>query len=237
MIKATSAFSLHPSSFILWPLVKRIIVIEREFGAGAGAIADKIARRLGWKLLDHALTAEIAQLAKVSPETCQRREERVDSWTYRLAKVFWRGSHERSVVLPDADIIDADRLIRLTQQVIERAAAQGQCVIVGRAAAYFLRERADRFSVFLYAPPDYKYRRVLAEVNNEQEARQLVETVDQERKAFIRHYFNTEFPLRHFYDAMLNTVIGEDATVETILSLLDAANRRETPPNETFLDN
>jgi hypothetical protein len=36
---------------------------------------------------------------------------------------------------------------------------------------------------------------------------------------------------------MLNTVIGEDATVETILSLLDAANRRETPPNETFLDN
>ena len=100
--------------------MKRIIVIEREFGAGAGAIADKVARRLGWKLLDHALTAEIAKLAKVSPETCQRREERVDSWLYRLAKVFWRGSHERSVMLPDADIMDADRLIRLTQQVVDR---------------------------------------------------------------------------------------------------------------------
>ena len=209
--------------------MKRIIVIEREFGAGAGAIADKVAHRLGWKLLDHALTAEIAKMAKVSPETCQHREERVDSWTYRLAKVFWRGSHERSVMLPDADVIDADRLIRLTQQVIEGAAAEGQCVIVGRAAAYFLRERADTFCVFLYAPPDYKFQRVLAEVKNEQEARQLIETVDQERKAFIRHYYNAEWPTRHFYHAMLNTAMGEDASVETVLSILDAANRREAP--------
>ena len=55
--------------------MKRIIVIEREFGAGAGTIADKLAHRLGWKLLDHALTEEIAKLAKVSPETCRHSEE------------------------------------------------------------------------------------------------------------------------------------------------------------------
>src|SRR5580658_1871442 len=168
--------------------MKRIIVIEREFGAGAGAIADKDAHRLGWKLLDHALTEEIAKLAKVSPETCQHREERVDPWLYRLAKVFWRGSHERSVMLPDVDIIDADRLVCLTQQIVEQEAAAGQCVIVGRAAAYFLRDRADTFCVFLYAPRELKYRRVLAEVNNEAEALHLIDTVDQERKDFIWHY-------------------------------------------------
>src|SRR5580700_7794024 len=121
--------------------MKRIIVIEREFGAGAGSIADMVAHRLGWKLLDHALTEEIAKLAQVSTETCQQRLERVDPWLYRLAKVFWRGSHERSVRLPDADIVDSDRLICLTQQVIDQAATTGQCVIVGRAAVYFLRER------------------------------------------------------------------------------------------------
>ena len=55
----------------------------------------------------------------------------------------------------------------------------------------------------------------------------MIETVDQERKAFIRHYYNAEFPARHLYHAMLNTAPGDDATVETILSLLDAANRRE----------
>lgn len=210
--------------------MKRIVVIEREFGTGAGAIAESVAERLGWKLLDHALTGEIAQLAKVSPEACQNREERVDPWLYRLAKVFWRGSHERSVMLPDADVVDADRLIKLTQQVIDRAAAAGQCVIVGRAAAYFLRDRADTFCVFLYAPREWRYRRVLAEVKNEAEARHLIDTVDQERVAFIRHYYNAEWPSRHLYHAMLNTAAGQDATVETILSLIEGANRREDPP-------
>jgi cytidylate kinase len=207
--------------------MKRIVVIEREFGAGAGAIADKLARKLGWKLLDHNLTEEIAKLAKVSTKICQSRLERVDPWLYRLAKVFWRGSHERSVLLPDAEIVDADRLVCLAQQVIEQAAAEGNCVIVGRAAAYFLRDRADTLCVFLHAPRELKYQRVLAEVKNEAEARHLIDTVDDERRAFIRHYYKAEWPTRHFYHAMLNTAMGEDATVETILSLIEAANRRE----------
>jgi cytidylate kinase len=205
----------------------RILVIEREFGAGAGAVSEKIAARLGWRLLDHALTEEIAKLARVTAEACKGREERIDSWGYRLAKVFWRGSHERSVGLPDADIVDADRLISLTQQVIDDAARQGQCVIVGRAAAYFLRDRPDIYCVFLYAPRDYKYQRVLAEVKNEAEAVRLVDTVDGERREFIRHYYKAEWPTRHLYHAMLNSAMGEDATVDTILSLIDAANRRQ----------
>jgi CMP/dCMP kinase len=207
--------------------MKRVVVIEREFGAGAGCIADKVANRLGWRLLDHALTEEIAKLAKVSTEICQHREERVDPWLYRLAKVFWRGSYERSVSLPDADIVDADRLVCLTQQVVEEAAATGQCVIVGRAAAFFLRDRPDTFCVFLYAPREVKYQRILAEVKDEAEAQHLLDTVDQDRVAFVRHYHNAEWPSRHLYHAMLNTAAGEDATVEAILSLIEAANQRE----------
>jgi len=207
--------------------MKRIVVIEREFGAGAGTIADKLAHRLGWKLLDHALTEQIASLAKVSPETCKGKEERVDPWLYRLAKVFWRGSHERSVMLPDADVVDADRLIRLTQQVVEKAAEAGQCVIVGRAAVYFLRNRTDTFCVFLFAPRELKYQRILAEVKDEAEALRLLDTVDQERKDFIQHYYHAEWPSRHLYHAMLNTGVGDDATVETILNLIEAANRNE----------
>jgi cytidylate kinase len=207
--------------------MKRILVIEREYGAGGSAIAEKTAQRLGWKLLDQELTAEIARLAKVHPDVCQQREERIDPWMYRLAKVFWRGSHERSVTLPDADVVDADHLICLTQQVIDQAAAAGQCVIVGRAAAYFLRERADTFCVFLYASRELKYHRVLADVKNEAEALHLIDTVDRERSEFIRHYYKADWPARHLYHAMLNTAAGEDATAETILSLIEAANRRE----------
>jgi cytidylate kinase len=206
--------------------MKRILVIEREYGAGASVIAASAARRLGWKLLDHELTAEIARLAKISPEECQQREERVDPWMYRLAKVFWRGSHERSAVFNDSDILDADRLISLTQQVVEQAAKAGHCVILGRAAPYFLRDRDDTFCVFLYAPREVKFQRVRAEVKNDAEAISRVDTVDQERADFIRHYFKAPWPSRHLYHAMLNTAVGEDETVNTILNLMDAANKR-----------
>ncbi len=207
--------------------MKRILVIEREYGAGGSVIAEKAAKRLGWKLLDNELTERIARRAKINPDICKHREERIDPWLYRLAKVFWRGSHERSVGLADDTIVDADHLICLSQAVIEEAAKEGDCVIVGRAAAYFLRDRADKFSAFLYASRELKYRRVLSEIKDEAEALRLVDTVDQERAAFIRHYYNAEWPSRNLYDVMLNTAIGDDATVDTILHLIEAANQRE----------
>jgi cytidylate kinase len=201
----------------------RNLVIEREIGSGAGAIARRLSERLGWKLYDQAFTEEIAKMANVPPKACQGHEERVDSWLYRLAKVFWRGSHERSLTVPDVEIVDADCLISLSQTVAEKLAEQGQCVIVGRAAPYFLRNRADTFSVFLYAPREFRYRRLLAELKNEEEALDRLDHVDEERRAFIKHYFGADWPVRQLYHAMLNTAVGEEATVENILSLMERA--------------
>jgi cytidylate kinase len=206
--------------------MKRILVIEREYGAGGSDIAERTAKRLGWKLLDQELTAEIARLAKVKPDVCQKREERVDPWTYRLAKVFWRGSHERSVQFNDADILDADQLLCLSQQVVEQAAVAGQCVIVGRGAPYFLRDHDDTFCVFLYASRDAKFQRVRLRIKNDTEAINLVDTVDEERAEFIQHYFKVQWPSRPLYHAMLNTDAGVEETVNSILYLMDAANKK-----------
>jgi cytidylate kinase len=206
--------------------MKRVLVIEREYGAGGTVIARRTAERLGWKLLDHAITEEIAKLARMRPEECKKREERMDPFLYRLAKVFWRGSHERAAGLADSDIVDADRLVRLTEEVVKRAADEGNCVIVGRASAFFLRDRLDTYCVFLYASRNLKYRRVLEQLKNEEEAIHLVDTVDQERRDFVKHYFDAEWPSRHLYDAMLNTKIGEEAAVDAILTLLGPASPR-----------
>ena len=43
----------------------RIVTLEREYGSGGAVIAKRIAQKLGWKLWDEELTAEIARLAKV----------------------------------------------------------------------------------------------------------------------------------------------------------------------------
>lgn len=204
----------------------RIITIEREFGSGAGDIARELASRLGWKLWDHALTEEIAKLAQVDCSAVERREERVDSTFYRLAKVFWRGSYERSMPVTRPEIVDADCLVRMGQQVMEKAAAVGSCVIVGRGAPYFLRERPDAFHVFLYAPRAEKLRRLRLIGKSEKEAEELIDTVDRDRITFVRHYFDADWPTRCLYHLMVNTAIGDENVISTILSTMDTLERK-----------
>ena len=208
----------------------KIIVIEREFGSGGSVIAEKLAQRLGWRLLDQQLTGEIARLAKVSEAAVKRCEERVDPLFYRLSKVFWRGSYERSLPVAGLETFDADQTVALMQRVVGEAAAAGNCVIVGRGAPYFLRDRTDTLVVFLFAPREFKVRRALGFAKSEAEAAELVDSVDQQRAAFVKHYFAKEWPHRPLYHMMLNTTLGDDFTIDAILHLMNARNKETAAP-------
>jgi cytidylate kinase len=199
----------------------KVVSIEREFGSGASFIAERLAKRLGWELLDQSLTQKIAKLAQVAPEAVHRCDEHNDPVLYRLAKVFARGSYERILPLPGQESFDTDRMVQLVTEVIGQAGKSGNCVIVGRGAPWILRDRKDAFHVFVYAPREDKLRRVMAQGYTEEEAIDLVDTVDDERKAFIKRYFGKEWPTRHLYNLMINSHMGEDQVVDTILNTMN----------------
>jgi len=203
----------------------RILSVEREYGSGGAVIAAELAQRLGWKLWDQALTEEVAKLAKVSPAAAERHDERRDPLLYRLAKVFARGSYERSMPVEDEHVFDAERMVALLGQVIQRVGAEGECVIVGRGAAYILRERCDAFHVFVYAPRDVKIQRVMTMGKSEAEAAELVETIDKERAAFIQQYSGADWPSRYLYNLWINSAMGNEAVVETVLEAMKAHER------------
>ncbi len=198
----------------------RIVTIEREYGSGAASIASKLAERLRWKLWDHLLTEEIARIAQVDPSAVKRCDERMDSRLHRWAKVFWRGSYERSSHLGN-QIFDTDRMMAMMQEIMDRIGQEGNAVIVGRGAPYFLREHPDAFHVFLYAPRAEKIRRTIAEGHSEQEAEERVDTVDRERMAYVKHYFNADWPTRSLYHLMVNTAVGNEPVIKTIMETMN----------------
>ncbi|HEV2330371.1 MAG TPA: cytidylate kinase-like family protein [Verrucomicrobiae bacterium] len=208
--------------------MKEMILIDREFGAGGSTIAAMLAQRLGWKLFDDELSREIARLAKIPLEICKKREERKDPIVHRLINLIWRGSFDRNLPSPDLAILDTDRLVCLIEHVVKKAAETRPCIMVGRGAHYFLRERNDILSIFLYASRDLKYHRVLKRVGgNEKEAIELVDSQDDDRRKFVKHYFGHDWPDRQLYHAMINTAIGDEMTTEVILNLLNALNQKD----------
>ena len=200
----------------------KVLTIEREYGCGGGEIARKIADRLGWALWDQALTTEIARLSNCHRSEVETREERVDPVFYRLFKSILRGSFEGSLNVHRLKLLDADSILRITRQVVEKAASEGNCVIVGRGSQHFLRHRNDTLRIFLYAPREAKIRRLIAEGGSEKDAKEAVDVVDSERAAFVEKYFHMHWPDRSVYHAMLNTAIGLENVSDEILSLKKA---------------
>jgi cytidylate kinase len=194
----------------------RIITIEREYGCGGGAIARQLAEHLGWELWDRRLTEEIARLANVDCTAVMRCDERVDSRFHRFAKAFWRGSYERSARL-EGQVFDADCMVSMMEQIAPRIAKEGNAVVVGRGAPFFLREHPDAFHVFLYAPRDEKIRRLMLDGASKSDAEEAVDSVDRERIAFVKHYFGADWPTRSLYHVMINTAVGDESVIDTIL--------------------
>jgi cytidylate kinase len=198
----------------------RIITVDREYGSGGGDIAAQLAKRLGWKLWDQRLTDEIARRLDCERRAVEEREEHRDPAMYRLFKAFLRGSFEGTVNAPRLGMVDADCVREVTQTLVKEVAETGNCVIVGRGGAYYLGDRRDAFHVFIYGLFDDKVRRIQATGKTEEEAIALIEQVDVDRSSFIQQYFQVDWPERQRFHLMVNSSMGEQIAVETILDAM-----------------
>jgi cytidylate kinase len=208
----------------------RVVTIEREYGSGGGEIARQLAAHLDWRLWDQGLTTEIARLMECDCQVVEAHEEKKDPLLYRLFRAFLRGSHEGSLNAPHIKLADTDCIREVAEQVVKRAAEGGNCVIVGRGSAYYLQDRQDVMHVFIYAPFRDKVRRLQATGKSEAKAVELAGTVDRDRAAFIKQYFNIEWPERHRFHLMINSAIGEEAVIQTILNGITMLEKQKTRP-------
>jgi cytidylate kinase len=206
----------------------RIITIEREYGSGGGVIAKKVSEHLGWKLWDQALTDEIARRLDCERHLVEEHEEQRDPASYRLFKAFMRGSYEGSLNAPRLKLVDTDCVREVAQKVLMEIAERGNCVIVGRGSAYYLSNRNDAFHVFVYAPFQDKVHRLRSIGKSEKDAIELAGTVDVHRAAFIKKYFDVDWPERHRFHLMVNSSMGEDIAVETILETAGKLSKLRT---------
>ena len=195
----------------------RVLTVSREFGSGGGRIAQSIARRLGWKLLDGALIDEIACEARVDPDVVSRFDEHVDGWLSRMNRQAMRGAAMAAgVLLEQEKCFDEDAMAILSRQIIEHAYEVGNCVIVGRGAQCILQSKADVFHAFVYAPLRIRIHRLRTRLEPGANIEQRVRDVDTERAHYLKLRFGREWNNPHLYDLMISSADDEEKTARII---------------------
>ena len=200
----------------------RVVTVGGEYGSGRAKIAQTVADRLGWRLVDNCLIEDIAKVAHIDPVTCRRFDESNDPWFHRLRKALWQGGFE-GVATTTENAPDGDSVAKAAHQVILEAARQGNCVIVGRGGQCVLQNDPRAFHVFVYGPLEERVERVRRREGARVDALALVNGWDRKRAAYIRRHFDQDWANRHLYDLMICSSLGEAAATAAILAAVACA--------------
>lgn len=210
-----------------------IITISREFGSGGSEVAGRVARALGWALLDNAFVERVADRLGVPREEISEREERFPTLLERLTDALAFSAPELLPPVGQATVAPSeDRIVEVSRRVVEEAVAQGPVVVVGRGAQTMLAERADAIHVFCYAPREAEVARVARRSGMPpEEARRAVEDTNRDREQYVRHYWRRAWRDPANYHLCVNTDwLGVDGAAALVVAL---ARERFTAGSES----
>ena len=191
-----------------------VIVIGRQYGSGGHDIGRALAEKLGFAFYDNEIIQMTAGSTGYTPQFIKDREENMtSSFLYDLVSQMY--------IYSDTQEAPRDAIFESEGKVIRELAEKGNCVILGRCADYFLRDRKDCLKVYLHAPENYRVKRIMKTENlTEEDARQKIRKMDRRRSDNYHYYTKRIWGHSGNYDITLDTAIGAEAVQEIICHMM-----------------
>lgn len=215
-----------------------VITITGLYGAGRESIGAMVADRLGAELVDRKIFTEVSRRLDLPDEEVAAQEETPASLLDRVLVALGASSAdfsqppEAAWAPPYEDVPYDTRkaVLRITQEVVREAARTGNAVIVGRGSAMVLAERLLTLHVFLQGPEEDRVASVLRTSNlGEAEARKLLRHTDENRGAYIKQVYGTDWRRPKHYQLILDSCwLGWERTA----NIIAAAGRAHIGPPE-----
>ncbi|MDO4489474.1 MAG: cytidylate kinase-like family protein [Lachnospiraceae bacterium] len=190
-----------------------VITISREYGAGGRSVAKRLSELLGIPWYDKDFVKATVSISGFSEEDILREGEEMSSRQVFLDSIL------NSMVSYTSS---GDAIFQAQKEEILTLAKE-PCIIVGRCANIVLKQAGvPSFDVFLYADMEHRLQRA-AELkeNGDMELQRYIETRDELRAIYHKHYTKSELGDYHNYDLILNTgILGFEKCVDIILHAL-----------------
>lgn len=179
-----------------------VITIARQHGSRGKQVGELVAEKLGIPCYCKDFAALVAKDSGLGNEFISEEHEDTNTFLrqfYLSAKVVQQG-------------------IIAQNQVVQKIAAQGSCVVVGRAADYMLRNHPNVVKVFLYAPEKVRIENIQTMYGDSPEqARVNMIRSDESRSAYYRSISGREWMDMENYDFCLDTSVGKEFAADTIV--------------------
>ena len=190
-----------------------IITIERKYASGGNEIGKRLAETLGYKLYDRNILLQAARNLEIPPYQIEGLDESSPGGLlFNLSKTSLGGNSDNK------NLSMADKLFLEEERIIEEAAEEGNCVIVGRAAAYILREKKNHLGVFIHAADDKRLKRAMEKEGfSEADARNALKKNDKRRSGFYRSVTDWEWGNPKYYELYMNSgELGMDLCIRLL---------------------
>jgi cytidylate kinase len=170
------------------------ICFSRKIGGGALEIADLLAEKIYYRVVDRELLEHIAQDKDLRKKTVEFFDERCPGKMSELASMLFG---EKSFIMGD--------YVKNLVSAVFTFANMGSSIFVGRGA-HLILPRGRVLAVRIICSDDYRIKR-LADILDvaENEAEKLLHQIDQEQRAFFKKAFGKKDASPYEFDLVINS--------------------------------
>lgn len=181
-----------------------VIAISREHGTNGKEIARQVAKELNIEFYDKERIKEFA-----------------------LKHGFVSNKESEDYIYSQFLSLDINKnSIILLSNVIKEIAKKGNCVIVGRATDYILKEDEKLVRIFLYAPLEYRLNKVMEIYHDSHEdALRYIHKSDHSRKGYYEVISNKTWGDKSNYDLCLDCKLGNETIKDIICNYVKSLNK------------
>ena len=192
-----------------------IITISREFGSGGRELGKRLADEMGYAYYDKEIVTAIAEKNKMDEHYVAYA---LEGGAFRNFPVHFGRTFSYSPTL----MANETKLFSEQNKLLKELAAEGNCVIVGRAADVILREHRP-FNLFVYADMASKIQRCQErapedEHMNAREMERKIKRIDSDRKRYHGIISDIAWGDKRGYHLCVNTTDREIKSLVPIVA-------------------
>ena len=197
-----------------------VVTISAAYGAGGAEIAPAVAERLGLPFHDRVIPAQVARRLGVPVAEAEANDETVVRGVWRLVASLGTMPDPVGGVMPTSALPDERAYRQQTERVLVEIADGTGGVVLGRAAALVLGQRADTLHVRLDGPRERRLESAVARSGRPwEEVRREMEVMDRTRESYVRHFYRCDpRAAEHYHLVVDSTALPLGTVVELVVT-------------------